>query len=384
MLRLDEFGSSLRKWRSSVLLIPLLLSAAFDCTAQASNSQSFLASIHRYETLTSTVPANGDQNPYAIVVAPVSSGSIAENDVLITNFNNDKNLQGGGTTIVDYNPSSKKLSLFAELPRHLPECPGGIGLTTAMTMLKSGWVIAGSAPSEDGTTVTKGDGCLVILDSNGKLAGTLTSPNINAPWGNMAVIDHGENAVLFVSNVGFGIGAPADEPAPVRQANVLRIELSIPEGQKPRVVKETVVASGLSAQADKDVFLIGPTGLQIGQDDTLFVSDAIGNRIVAIDHASTRAESAGTGRVLTKDGFLQRPLAMTAAPNGNLLVTNAQNGQVVEIDPAEGKQVSAIWVDKNKAQTPPGSGDLFGIAIVPSGKGFYYVKDEMNTLVRAQ
>jgi DNA-binding beta-propeller fold protein YncE len=132
------------------------------------------------------------------------------------------------------------------------------------------------------------------------------------------------------------------------------------------------------------VFLIGPTGLQIGQDDTLFVSDAIGNRIVAIDHASTRAESAGTGRVLTKDGFLQRPLAMTAAPNGNLLVTNAQNGQVVEIDPAEGKQVSAIWIDKNKAQTPPGSGDLFGIAIMPSGKGFYYVKDEMNTLVRAQ
>ena len=44
----------------------------------------------------------------------------------------------------------------------------------------------------------------------------------------------------------------------------------------------------------------------------------------------------------------------------------------------------AIWVDKNKAQTPPGSGDLFGIAITASGDGFYFVKDETNTLAVAK
>jgi hypothetical protein len=56
----------------------------------------------------------------------------------------------------------------------------------------------------------------------------------------------------------------------------------------------------------------------------------------------------------------------------------------VEVDPATGKQLHALWIDANRAQSPPGSGDLFGIAMTPSGDGFYYVKDEVNTLVLAR
>ena len=177
------------------------------------------------------MPENGDQNPYAIVVAPVSAGKVAKDDVLVTNFNNSGNLQGLGSTIVDYNPSTKRLSVFAAIPRHLPQCPGGIGLTTAMTMLRSGWVIVGSLPSQDGTTATKGEGCLLILDAQGNIAGTLAGPNISGPWGNMAVVDRGTSATLFVSNTGFGVEAPG-QPV-VNRATVLRIELSIPAGQPP-------------------------------------------------------------------------------------------------------------------------------------------------------
>jgi len=65
-------------------------------------------------------------------------------------------------------------------------------------------------------------------------------------------------------------------------------------------------------------------------------------------------------------------------------VVNGLNGQVVEINPATGKQEAAIWADADEAQTPPGSGDLFGIAMQPDGKGFYYVEDDVNTLVQAQ
>ena len=86
---------------------------------------------------------------------------------------------------------------------------------------------------------------------------------------------------------------------------------------------------------------------------------------------------------MTKDGLLKRPLAMTTAPNGHLLVTNGLNGQVVEIDPVTGTQLYARWIDANKAQSPPGSGDLFGIAMTPAGDGFYYVEDEVNMLVLA-
>jgi DNA-binding beta-propeller fold protein YncE len=75
---------------------------------------------------------------------------------------------------------------------------------------------------------------------------------------------------------------------------------------------------------------------------------------------------------------------MVMAPNGHLLVCNSKNGKVVEIDPVAGKQIGAQWIDTDQAQTPPGNGDLFGIALTPDGKGFYYVEDDMNTVVEAR
>jgi hypothetical protein len=352
-------------------------------SAQAAEPKSFLEGLRRHTMVTSTVPANGDQNPYAIVIAPVTAGKVQAGDVLVDNFNDRNNLQGLGSTVVAYRPTSKKLLLIAAIPRNLPQCPGGVGLTTAMTMLNTGWIIVGSLPSTDGTTKTKGDGCLIILDAQGNVAGTIAGPNINGPWGNMAVIDNGATATLFVSNTGFDVGPPEDESPVVNKATVLRLELSIVDGKPPVVTRQTVIGSGFGEQADKDVFIIGPTGLALGKDGSLYVSDAIGNRIVAIPNAATRTDSAGTGREVTKDGLLKRPLAMTTAPNGHLIVTNGLNGQAVEIDPVAGQQVSARWIDANKAQSPPGSGDLFGIAITPSGDGFYYVEDEVNMLVLA-
>ena len=349
----------------------------------AAEPKGLLETIKRHSLLTSTVPANGDQNPYAIVIAPVTAGKIQKDEVLVDNFNDRNNLQGLGTTIVKYNMASKQLTLFAAIPRNLPECPGGVGLTTAMTMLKSGWVIVGSLPSQDGTTRTKGQGCLIVLDSQGKVTNVIAGPNINGPWGNMAVIDNGTTATLFVSNTGFDVGPPDGEPPVVEKATILRLDLSIPDGKPPVVTKQTVIGQGFGEQADKDVFIIGPTGLALGANGTLYVSDALANRIAAIPNAAARTDSAGTGDTVTKDGFLKRPLAMAMTPQGHLIVTNGLNGQAVEIDPASGTQLYARWIDANKAQSPPGSGDLFGIAMVPSGDGFIYVEDEVNALVVA-
>ena len=357
--------------------------------AAAAEPQGFLETIHKHETRASTVTANGDLNPYAVVVAPVSAGKIRKDDVLVTNFNNVSNLQGTGGTIIAYTPATQKTTFFASLPQHLAQCPGGVGLGTAMTMLKSGWVIVGSTPSTDGTTRTKGPGCLLVLSATGELAAVWSGAAINDPWGNMAVIDKGARATLFVSMAGFDVPGPdiADPktgfPVTVNKATVLRLELSIPEGKPPSIAKETVVAEGFGQRADRDAFLIGPTGLALAADGTLYVSDALGNRIVAIPDAATRGDSAGTGRVVTADGLLKRPLAMCLAPNGHLLVTNAKNGQVVEIDPVTGKQLYAQWIDADQAQSPPGNGDLFGIAMTPDGTGFYYVEDDVNTLMEA-
>ncbi len=48
--------------------------------ARAADGPGFLTGIHRFNMLTSTVPDNGDQNPYAIVVAPVSAGKIHKDE----------------------------------------------------------------------------------------------------------------------------------------------------------------------------------------------------------------------------------------------------------------------------------------------------------------
>lgn len=345
-----------------------------------------LETIHRHKFLSSTIPDNGDVNPYAVIVAPVSAGVIEKDDVLIDNFNNIANLQGTGTTIVRYRPGTRETRLFAHVPQQLRECPGGVGLTTAMTMLKTGWVIVGSAPSTDGTTRTKGDGCLLVFDANGQHVATWAGPAINAPWGNMATLDQGDSAILFISMAGFGLQGPdvvdpgTGYPVIGHQATVLRLDLTIAQGSVPVIRSQTVIGTGFAQRADRDNFLFGPTGLALGADHVLYVTDGLDNEITAIADASTRTTSDGKGRLITRAGLLAWPLAMILTPQGHLLVCNGKNGQAVEVDPVSGKQIYAHWLNANQAQSPPGNGNLFGLAATPDGKGFYYVEDDINAL----
>jgi len=376
--------------RSAILSLALGLAAltALAASGLADQPRGYLETVRRHTTLTTTVADNGDLNPYAVVVAPVSAGKVEKDDVLVDNFNNLANLQGTGTTIIGYRPSTKQTYLFAKIPQNLPQCPGGIGLSTAMTMLKTGWVIVGSTPSKDGTTATKGDGCVLVLDPNGKLVSVWSGPTINDPWGNMAVVDKGSQVTLFISMAGFDVPSPrvidpaTKLPVVVKKATVLRLELSIPNGKPPELVSQTVVGDGFAQRADVDNFLLGPTGLALGPDDTLYVTDGLENVITAIPQATTRAGSAGTGKVVTQGGLLSWPLAMTWSPEGHLLVCNGKDGRVVEVDPVAGKQIYARWLNTNQAQSPPGNGNLFGIAMAPDNSGIYYVMDDVNTLMK--
>jgi hypothetical protein len=374
--------------RLAALAVPLCL-GTLAISPAAAQQKGFLETIHHHKTLATTTTDNGDLNPYAVVIAPVSTGAIEKGDVLVDNFNNISNLQGTGTTIIDYRPGTKQTRLFAQVPQKLQDCPGGVGLTTAMTMLKSGWVIVGSMPSTDGTTRTKGDGCLLVFDARGHHVATWAGPTINGPWGNMATVDHGDSAILFISMAGFGVPGPevvdpaTHYPVTVRQATVLRLELAIEEGKPPVLRGQTVIGDGYAQRADRDNFVFGPTGLALGPDDTLYVTDGLDNEITAIPEASTRSASAGKGKLVTKDGLLGWPLAMVMTPEGHLVVCNGKNGQAVEIDPATGRQIYAQWLDPNQAQSPPGNGDLFGIALALDGKSFYYVEDDVNALVIA-
>jgi len=134
----------------------------------------FINNFHQINTLSPT-SHNGDVNPYGVAVVPQSVGRLRAGDILVSNFNNRQNLQGTGTTIVQISPQSG-LHRFAEIDASsLPgPCPGGVGLTTALVVLRSGWVIVGSLPTSDGTSATMQAGCLLIVNSDGQVAKTLS------------------------------------------------------------------------------------------------------------------------------------------------------------------------------------------------------------------
>lgn len=344
----------------------------------ATTSASFIGAFSTVSTVTSTVPANGDVNPYGVAVVPRSMGRLRAGNILVSNFNSSANLQGTGTTIVQIAPNGTQ-SLFAQIDAaHLPgACPGGVGLTTALAVLKSGWVIVGSLPTTDGTSATAKAGCLLVLNSSGTVVETISNVGINGPW-DMSALDFGSFAVLFVTNVLYG--TVAANGSVVHGGTVVRLVITSPITGKPFLLAERVIGTGLPEKTDPAALVIGPTGVGLGRDGTLYVADSVGNSIDAISQAITRTTSiTPSDHIVSANGALDDPLGLAIAPNGDILTTNGNDGNLVETTPG-GAQVGTVQLDDNG--TPPGAGALFGLAIAPGRSGVYFVDDGTNTLNR--
>ena len=337
----------------------------------------FLAKFTSVSKVASTVPANGDINPYGIVTVPTSVGKLQAGQMLISNFNAKEsakdNGQGTGTTIVQISTAGK-VSPFATIDaKTLPgPCPGGVGLTTALNILPGGYVVVGSLPTTNGKSATAKYGCLIVLDSEGKAVETITNKNIQGPWGSTAKSE-GSKTTLFVSNALNGGAAKGIHT--IDNSTVLRIELESGEHQTPKVLSETVIAKGIPWIDSAEALVLGPTGLALASDGTLYVASTEDSKILAISEAMTRTTPAAKGgTVLTKGGHLKEPLGMVLAPNGNIITSNGGDGNMVETTPA-GQQVAVQTADKKT-----GAGSLFGLVIAPEGKGIYFVDDGENTL----
>jgi uncharacterized protein (TIGR03118 family) len=312
----------------------------------------------------STVPANGDVNPYGVAFVPnnvVTGGLLHGGDTLVANFNNNTNTQGTGTTIVDIGPNGQSSVFF--------QGQAGLGLDTALSVLRNGFVIVGNAPI-NGTTVKQGS--LLIIDKTGTLKMTLTDANLlNGPW-DMTVHDMGNTAVLFVSNVLSG--------------GITRITLTF-SATGPTVKSMVQIAHGYATRTDPAALVVGPTGLAYNAaTDTLYVASTGDNKIFAIAHASTTTDK-GMGRLVVQDQTnLHGPLGLVLAPNGNLIVANgdAQNPDannpnlILEYTP-QGKLVGTPF-ELEPASVGPGA--AFGIAISSSNGEirFAAVDDATNKL----
>jgi hypothetical protein len=317
----------------------------------------------------STVPANGDLNPYGVAFVPKGfpkGGSLNPGDILVSNFNNSANAQGTGTTIVRITPGGV-LSVFFH-------GPAGLGLTTALGVLKHGFVIVGNLPTDAMGNVHQGS--LIILDGSGKLVTTLRSATLlDGPW-DLTINEQGGGAQVFVSNVLSG--------------TVTRLDLSFDgedsEGHARSLTVQhmTQIASGYTHHPDPAALVIGPTGLAFDpRSESLYVASTGDNEILAVPNARERTSDAGTGSVVYKDNaHLHGPLGLLLAPNGHLITANgdAVNAGGTQNDLVEftrdGKFVADFQVDSG-----PGGG-AFGIAVSESEGHlrFAAVDDDQNTL----
>jgi hypothetical protein len=351
------------------------LFAAAAPAAQAGAGGSFIGGFKKLTTIGSTVPANGDVNPYGMARVTKSQGSLIKGNILISNFNNSKNLQGTGTTIVQVSPKGR-LSVFAKInAAKLPgKCPGGVGLTTALVILRGDWVVVGSLPTKDGSAATSSAGCLIVLDNHGRARETLSGNGINGPW-DMTASSHGPFAQLFITNVLAGTKAAGGKV--VRRGTVLRLDLMVGGPRPPRLINTTKIGSGFPQRTDPAAMVIGATGVGLAPNGTLYVANGVASAINAIPNATRRSNSAGTGTMITKGRALNTPLGLIMAPNGDVLTVNGANGLIVETTPS-GTQVAKKMLDSSGS--PPGAGALFGLVLASHNAGVYYVDDAVNTM----
>ncbi len=357
----------------AVGVAPVAVAVADSAPAGAAPAP-YLSHFTTVTTVGSTVPANGDVNPYGVAVVPFSAGSLVRGDTLVSNFNSSNNLQGTGTTIVEVAPTGG-VSVFAQINPNLPGCPGGVGLTTALSVLGDGYVVVGSLPVTAQGSGTPEAGCLIVLNSAGVPVETWAGHGINGPWDMTSVQLFGPFAQLFVTNVLNGTVAGAGNQ--VNQGTVLRLSVFEPAGRPPLLFATTTVATGFPEELNSSALVLGPTGVALEPNGTLYVADTVQSRIAAVPFATSRFfPVSGGGFTVSQGGSLNAPLGLAVAPGGDLIAVNGNDGNAVEVTPF-GAQADTLTIDPFDS-----GGDLFGLAIAPGGRGVLFVDDNgaANTL----
>lgn len=361
-----------KRWVIAPAILAIAIAGITASSGAAKTDSPYLSQLGAVRTISTTVPANGDVNPYGLVTVPSNTGKLRAGEFLVSNFNAKDNDQGTGTTIVEISRAGK-VSLFSRIKASsLPgSCPGGVGLTTALSILPGGYVVVGSLPTTNGKSATAEAGCLIVLNSSGTPVSTIAGANIQGPW-DMTSVSSGSRTTLFVSNA--LNGGAAEGVHVIKNSTVARITLTSGRGQAPKVVSQQVIATGIPWRDDPAALVIGPTGVALASNGTLYMANTLLNQITAIPDAMTRTTpAAGGGTPVSTGQHLKQPLGLVIAPDGNILTTNAGDGNIVETTPA-GKQVAVVTADKKT-----GAGSLFGLVVV-RGTGIYFVDDGDNTL----
>ena len=315
----------------------------------------------------STVPGNGDLNPSGVAFVPrtVPAGAgLQPHDVLVSNFNNSRNLEGTGNSIVRIDTSGHATLFYQSIP-------GVTGMTAALGVLSNGWVLAGNLPSLDGTVQTIQPGSISIIKRNGSLFSFVFT--VLSPMG-MAVYDNGSGgtgtAHVFVSDAGGG--------------TVMRLDLSYTP-YSVSVNQQLKLASGFGYRPDFQRLLLGPAGIAYDPThDVLYVADSLDNSIYQIVHAATVTSEQVATQFIADVSHLHGPLGMAILPNGHLVIADADSSYNTDPNqPSELVEYTAQGTFVNQMSIDPNIQGASGVAVENLGWGtvrLAFVDDNASTV----
>jgi hypothetical protein len=370
--------------------LALLTACIWLPSARHADAETLEAFLPHYR-VSSTIPGNGDLNPYGVAFVPAGfpgGGIISPGDVLVSNFNDINNCQGQGTTVIKFRPNNAAApdSVAPGVPAGQAgnavtflQSPKQVGLSTALGVLKGGFVIVGNVPSGPEAngmcSATPSSGALQVIDRHGTLIATLTDPVgdiFGSPWDLTIANDTGGTAQLFVSNVLTG--------------TVGRLDLAV-NSSGVTILRRFVVAQGYMTGLSSAAFVLGPTGLTHDQSGDLFVASTADNKIFKVPNASQPVPPAPTtGVVVVNDPHLRGPLGLVLSPAGTLLTAN---GDAVNADPTHPSEIiefttKGVFVREFNIEATQGG--AFGLATAttfgfPVDISFAAVDDVSNSVL---
>jgi len=320
---------------------------------------SVLKTLTKQVVIGSTIdPKLHQVNPYGLTVAPATAGDFTQGDLVVCNFNDSKNVQGTGYTIVALHPTP------GSKPRLVSDSKTLVGCA-ALALDPSDNIWATAFSSDDNP----------VLAPSGKLEVNIKGKDFDHPWGQVYAQPKSGSPVFYESNAAKG--------------TIVRINL----GAK---FTYDVIASGFAVNHGKPGSIFAPAGLTYDPSgDTLYIVDGTNNTVVAFSNVSKipaggivvepggktfKGPDADDAHLVLAGAPLDGPISATLLFNGNLVVGNTGNpsGQnlLVELTPS-GKVLDVRNVDKGAA------GALFGVVATGTSAAdtkVYFNDDNDNNL----
>ena len=343
-------------------------------TAPVPTAATTIASLNTIAKVSTTVDTkNGDLNPYAIVMVPstatITAGNFKAGDLLVSNFSNSAGINGLGTTVEDINPTAT-----APAPVTFSNVAAGPAAMVLNANFSALWV-ANFGTAADGTS-----GDVQVLNNTGATFtyGQIMGKELWGSWGQ-----------AFNEGTVGGTPAPAFFDTNVLNGNIYRLQGFPATSSGPNFAAATITLIGTLGHAGtNNNNVVGPQGMvYVSANDTLYVVDAVNNKIVSFTGVST-ATAVIQPTVVFSGTPLNQPAGMAMNPlNGDLLIVNQGDNKLIELSlPTSTMGQASVVGTKILDPTAVVSGTgaaLFGLTATMDASGnlvVYFTNDNSNTV----